>query len=135
MCRGKSCTPDDRYEACHKLSDNRCKNVADYVEKLSLQREKRKERKTKSSSSSFSGFSPSMPVPLDQLLSPADSGFVTTSASSSVVCVVTFAVAGLTVTAVPVVLTPAGTCIEHPCKCRRVTDPKQLELMMLHFED
>ena len=47
-------------------------------------------------SSSFSDFSPSMPVPLGQL-SSADSGVVTTSASSAAVCTVTFTVAGLAV--------------------------------------
>ena len=55
-CRGKSCTPDDWCEDCHDWTNKRCKSIADYVEKLTLQCE----RKTtgKYSSSSFSGFSP-----------------------------------------------------------------------------
>ena len=62
-CRGKSCTPDDRCEERHEWSNERCKSVVDYVEKLTVQRERKKERTTKSSSS-FSGFSPSMPITL-----------------------------------------------------------------------
>ena len=88
-------------------------SVADYVGKLSLQRE----RLTKpSSSSSFSGFSPLMPVPLGQLPSPADSRVVTMSASPSAVCSITYAVAGPTVTAAPVVSTPSVTPVEPSCK-------------------
>ena len=132
-CRGKSCTPDDRYDECHEWSDERCKRVADYVEKLSLQHKRKKERKTKSSSS-FSGFSPSMLVPLGWLPS-ADLGVVTTSASSSAVCAVMFVVAGPAVTTAPVTLTPVVTLAKHPRKRRRVTDPKERELMMLNFED
>ena len=102
-------------------------SVADYVGKLSLQHE----RLTKSSSS-FSSFSPLMP---GQLPSPADSRVVTMSASPSAVCAITYAVADPTVTAATVVSTPSVTPVEPSCKRRRVTDPKERELMMLHFED
>ena len=61
VCRGKSCTLDDRCEKCHEWTDECCKSVADYVEKLSLQHERKTES---SSSSSFSSFFPLMPVPL-----------------------------------------------------------------------
>ena len=123
-------------EECHEWTDERCKSVADYVKKLYLQRKRKKERKTKSSSSSsFSSFPPSIPVLLGQLPSPADSGVVTTSASLSAVCVVMFTVAEPAVTAAPVVSTPAVTPAEHPRKCHHVTDLKERELMMLHFED
>ena len=119
-------------EECHEWTDEHCKSVADYVEKLSLQCE-RKERKTKSSS--FSGFSPSMLVPLGQLPSPADSGVVTSLALSSAVCVAMFLVAGPTGTAAPVVSMPSVAPIELSHKWRRVMDPKERELMVLHFDD
>ena len=129
-CRGKSCSPDDRCEECHEWTYERCKSVANYVEKFSLQCG----RKPKSSlSSSFSSFSPSIPVPLGQLPSFTDSGVVTTSALSSAVCAVTFTVAGPAVTAAPVISTPEVMPVEHPRKHHRVTDPREQELMMLHF--
>ena len=135
-CRGKSCTPDDRCEECHDWPHERCKSVANYVEKLSLQCERKKDRKTKSSSSSsFSGFSFSTLVPLGQLPSPAGSGVVTTLAFSCVICVVMYAVAGPAVTAAPIVLMPSVMPVEPSLKLRCVTDPKERELMMLHFED
>ena len=135
-CRGKSCISDDRCEECYDWPDKLCTRVADYVEKLSLQRERKKERKTKSSSlSSFSSFSPSMPVPLDQLPSPVGSGVVTSFASSSAVCVVTYAVACPAVTTAPFVPPPSVTPIEPSRTRRHVTDPKKWELMMLEFED
>ena len=58
----KFCTYDDHYEECHDWPDEWCSRVADYIEKLSLQRE-RKERKTKSSS--FSSSSLFWLLPLD----------------------------------------------------------------------
>ena len=69
-----------------------------------------------------------MLVPLGQLPSPADSGVVTTSASSS-------AVAGLAVTPASVVSTPSVMAVEQSHKHRRVMDSKEQELMMLHFKD
>ena len=42
-CRGKSCTPDDQCEECHDWTNEHCKSVANHVEKLSLQRERKKE--------------------------------------------------------------------------------------------
>ena len=132
-CRGKSCTPDDRCEERHEWSNERCKSVVDYVEKLTVQRERKKER-TMKSSSSFSGFSPSMPITLGRLPS-SDSSVVIASASSSAMCAVTFTVAGPAVTTASVISTPAVTPVEHPYKRHRVTDLKERELMMLHFED
>ena len=75
-----------------------------------------------------------MPVPLGQLPS-ADSRVVTTSALSSAVCAVTFAVAGPAVTAAPVTSMPAVSVTEHPRKRRRVMDLKERELMLANFED
>ena len=90
---------DDRCVDCHDWTEEGCKDVVAYMEKLSAQCEK-KERKAKSlSSSSFSGFSPAMPVPLSQLSSVT--GVVSTSASSTTVCAVTYAFAGPAVSAVP----------------------------------
>ena len=68
-----------------------------------------------------------MPVPLGQLPSSADFGVVTTSASLSAVCVVTYVVVG------PVVIAKAVTPIEPSRNWCRVTDPKERELMMLQF--
>ena len=123
-CRGKSSTSDD-------WPDERCRHVADYVEKLSLQHERKKVRKTKSSSSSFYGFSPSMRFPLGQLPSPADSGVVTMSASSSAMCAVMYAVAGPAVTAASFVPPPSVTPVKPSRKRHHVTDPKERERMML----
>ena len=97
-----------------------------------MQHEKKKERRT-NFSSSFSGFSPSMPIPLGQL-SSAMPGVVSTSASSTAVCVVTFAVAGPAVTAAPVTTT-AIPVAENPRKRKHVTDPKEQALMLENFED
>ena len=134
-CRGKSCHPDDCCNECHEWSEEPCKSVSEYAEKLSFQREKKKERKTKSSSSSsFSDFSPSMPGTLEQL-SSADSGVVPTSASSAAVCAITFTVAGPAVTVAPVTSMPVVLDLKHPLKRRRVTDPKEQELMLANFED
>ena len=123
-CRSKFCHLDDHCDECHEWSEECWKSVLEYMEKLSLQRERKKERKTKSSSSSFSGFFPSMSVPLGQLPSSADLGVVTTSASSSAVCTMTFTLAGPAVTAVLVTSTPAVPVTEHPRKTHHVTDPK-----------
>ena len=133
-CRGKSCHPDDRCDECHEWLEERCKSVLEYVEKLSLQHERKKVKKTKSSSS-FPGFSPSMPVPLGLLPSSADSGVVAASASSSAECAVTFAVADLAVTTALLASMHAVQVAEHPRKRLCVTDPKELELMLANFED
>ena len=92
-CHGKTCSLDDRCEECHDWLDDRCPRVGEYMAKLSLQQEKKHERKAEASStsSSFSGFSPAMHVPLCQLPSPAGSGAVMTTPSSSV-CAVTYSV-------------------------------------------
>ena len=103
LCWGKSCTFDDRCEECHDCPDERCRTIANYIEKLSLQCERKKERKTKLSSSSFSGFSPSMLVPLGQLPSLAGSRVVATSASSFAVCATTYELVGPAVTTAPIV--------------------------------
>ena len=71
-CRGKSCHQDGCHECPEEfcksvVAKEFCKSVVAYEEKLLVQHEKKKERNAKSSSS-FSGFSPSMPVPLRQLL-------------------------------------------------------------------
>ena len=58
-------------------------------------------KKAKSLYASFSGFSTAMAVPLGQLTS-ALPGVVSTSALSTAVCAVTYAVAGPAVSAVPV---------------------------------
>ena len=81
------------------MSDYRCNHVSDYMDKLSLQWEKR-ERKAKASSSSFSGFSPSMPVPLWQLPRSVGSYVVTMTPSSSV-SAVTFSATATVVSAAP----------------------------------
>ena len=47
----------------------------------------------------------------------------------------TFAVAGPAVKAAMVTSTPAVAIAEHPGKRHRVTDPKELELMLANFED
>ena len=125
-CRGKSCHLDDCYDKCHEWSEECCRSVSAYAEKLSLQCERKRERKAKSSS--FSSFSPSVSVPLGQL-SSAD------SASSAAVCAMMFTVAVPAVTTAPVTSTPAVMVTEHPCKSRRVTDPKEWELMFVNFED
>ena len=57
------------------------------------------------SSSSFSGFLPTMSVSLSQL-SSAD-GVISTLASSTAVCALTYAVAGPAVSAVPLTLSVA----------------------------
>ena len=91
-CCGKTCSSDDRCEECHDCSDERWQHVGEYIDKLSLHREKKGERKAKASSTSFSfsGYSPAMPVPQCQLLSPSGSGIVTTTPSLSSVCTVTY---------------------------------------------
>ena len=43
--------------------------------------------------------------------------------------------AGSAVTAAPVTLTPVAPVAEHPREWRRVTDPKELELMLAGLED
>ena len=121
-CRGKSCHQDDRCDECHEwpeefcksvVAEEFCKSVVAYEEKLLVQHEKKKERKAKSSSS-FSGFSPSMSVPLRQLLFTLPR-VVSTSASSTAVCAVTYTVAGLAVSTAPVT-TPAIPVNENPRK-------------------
>ena len=44
-CRGKSCHLDDCCDEYHEWSEERCRSVSEYVEKLSLQHERKKERK------------------------------------------------------------------------------------------
>ena len=134
-CRGKSCKSDNWCEKCHDWSGDRCSCVSDYVEKLSLQRERKKERKTMSSFSSFPGFSPSMPVPLGQLPSFAGSGVVTTSPSASTVCAVTFSVAGPVVAATPFVPPSDVTSVEPSRKRCHVEDLRERERMLAEFED
>ena len=107
------------------------RDITVYTKKLSAQR-KKKERKAKSSfSSSFSGSSPVMPVPLSQLAST--SGVISTLASSTPVCAATYAVAGLSVSAVP--LTSSAAVVEQPQKRKRVTDPAERALMWENFRD
>ena len=125
-CRGKSCHPDKWCDECHEWSEESCRSIAEYAEKLSLQCE----RKTKSLSS-FSGFSPSMPVPLEQLLL-ADSRVITTSASSAAVCAVAFVVASPSVTAAPVPSAPGLLFLEHLQKRRRATDPKEKAVRLVN---
>ena len=133
-CPGKSCTSYDLCEECHDWAIEHCNEVAEYVEKLSLQCKRKKERKTKSSSS-FYDFSPSIPVLLGQLPSPAGSRVVTVCALSSSVCAVTYLEVGLAITAAPFVPLLTVTPVEPSCKQHRVEDPKERERMMLEFED
>ena len=127
-CRGKSCRSDDRCEECHDWSDDHCGRVSKYMNKLSLQREKRRNRKAKASSSSFSGFSPSMPVPLYQLPSSAGTGVVMTTPSS--VCAVTFSTAAPMVSAAPSVPSVDVTPVE-PSHKRRCVDSRLEKAKML----
>ena len=127
-CRGKSCHLDNQRDECYEWYEDHCRMVADYAEKLSLQQERK--RTSSSSLSSFSGFSLSMPVPLERL-SSANSGVITTSASSRAVC----AVAGPSVTTAPVISTPGLLVPDYPWKRRRVTDLKERELMLANFKD
>ena len=104
------------------------RSVAKYAEKLLLQHERKNEQKMKVSSS-FSGFSPSMPVSLEQL-SFADLGMITTSASSSAVCAGWYVCHLCAFYVTPGLLVP-----ELPQKRRRVTHPRERELMLANFKD
>ena len=125
-CRGKSCPLDNWCDECHDWSEEHCRYVANYAEKLSAQHEKKKERKTKSSSSSFSVFSPTMPVPFSQLAP-------TTGASSTAVCAVMYSVTGPAVSAVLSMSTVA--VVEQPWKRKRWTDPVERALAWENFQD
>ena len=81
--RHKTCDVEDLCEGCHDWSDDKCRQVGEYLVKLSAQREKKLERKVKASSSSFLGFSPPMLVPLCNLPFPLCSGVVTTTSLCS----------------------------------------------------
>ena len=54
-CQWMSCHQDNRCDECHDWTEERCKDVTFYEEKLSAQREK-KESKTNYSSLSFWDF-------------------------------------------------------------------------------
>ena len=130
-CRGKSCHLDDRCDECHDWSEERCRDVAVYADKLSVQPEKKKERKVKSSSSSFSCFSLVKPVPLSQISSAT--GAISTLAPSTNVCGVTYAVAGPAISAVQSTL--AVAVVEQPRKRKQLTDPAERSLAWENFQD
>ena len=98
-CHGKSCTVDDRCAECTEWSDERCRDVAVYIVKLSAQTVKKKERKARSSSFFFRFFANyANAVESPRLYIGVEFDI---SAVNSCVCVVTYAVSAVT---------PPGTC-------------------------
>ena len=132
-CRGKSCKSDDHCEEC----DDRCNCVSEYMNKLSMQWEKKREQKAKASfsSSSFSGLSPSMPVTLCQLPSSVGSCVVTTTPPTSSECMVTVTAAAQIVSTAPFMPPADVTPVERSRKRRRVESVREREKMLAAFED
>ena len=88
-CRHKECNAEDLCGECHNWSDEMWIKVIDFISKLAAQREKKEERKVKSSS--LSGFLSSKSILLSELSGSLDSAGISTVASSTSLCTVTYA--------------------------------------------